>query len=66
MMLGDRGENVMDLQKRLNKLGAKLEADGVFGQSTHRAVIAFQGQEGLSPDGIVGKATRKRLVDRTS
>jgi Putative peptidoglycan binding domain/D-alanyl-D-alanine carboxypeptidase len=66
MMLGDRGENVVDLQKRLNKLGAKLEADGVFGQSTHRAVIAFQGQEGLSPDGIVGKATWKRLVDLTS
>jgi hypothetical protein len=65
VMLGDRGEKVVDLQKRLNRLGAQLEADGVFGQSTHRAVIAFQGQEGLSPDGIVGKATWKRLVDLT-
>jgi Putative peptidoglycan binding domain/D-alanyl-D-alanine carboxypeptidase len=66
MMMGDRGENIVDLQKRLNKLGAQLGADGVFGQGTHRAVIAFQGREGLSPDGIVGKATWKRLVELTS
>jgi hypothetical protein len=66
MMIGDRGGNIVDLQKRLNKLGAQLEADGVFGQATHRAVIAFQGREGLSPDGIVGKATWRRLVDLTS
>jgi hypothetical protein len=66
MMVGDRGENIVDLQKRLNKLGAQLGADGVFGQGTHRAVIAFQGREGLSPDGIVGKATWKRLVELTS
>jgi hypothetical protein len=65
MMIGDRGEKVMDLQKRLNKLGAQLGADGVFGQDTHRAVIAFQGREGLSPDGIVGKATWARLVELT-
>jgi hypothetical protein len=66
MMIGDRGENVRDLQKRLNKLGAQLEADGVFGHATHRAVIAFQGREGLSPDGIVGNVTWTRLVELTS
>lgn len=66
MMIGDRGDDVRDLQKRLNKLGAQLGVDGLFGQGTHRAVIAFQGREGLSPDGIVGKATWNRLVALTS
>jgi len=66
MMMGDRGENVVDLQKRLNKLGAQLVADGLFGPATHRAVIAFQGREGLSPDGVVGKTTWNRLVALTS
>jgi hypothetical protein len=66
MMIGDRGENVVELQKRLDKLDTRVEADGVFGPETHRAVIAFQGREGLSPDGVVGKATWKRLVELTS
>lgn len=65
MMLGDRGQDIVDLQKRLNKLGAQLAPDGDFGQATHRAVVAFQGREGLSPDGIVGKATWNRLVELT-
>jgi hypothetical protein len=66
MMLGDRGGDVVDLQKRLRKLGDPIEADGIFGAATHRAVVAFQGQEGLSPDGIVGKATWKQLVNLTT
>jgi hypothetical protein len=65
MVVGDRGTNVVDLQSRLNRLGEQLEADGVFGVMTHRAVIAFQGREGLTPDGIVGKATWRRLVELT-
>jgi len=48
-----RGPDVVTLQ---SKLGG-IEADGVFGPMTHRAVLAFQGSRGLVQDGIVGPKT---------
>ena len=53
----DRGDAVRLLQERLNKHGAKLEVDGVFGKLTDEAVRAFQKAEGLVVDGRVGKKT---------
>jgi len=35
--------------------------DGIFGQATRQAVLAFQRNNGLAPDGIVGPATWGRL-----
>ncbi len=49
---GSRGENVKKLQLALG-----LEADGIFGSNTEKAVTAFQDKNGLSPDGMVGKNT---------
>ena len=49
---GSRGEEVKKLQLALG-----LEADGIFGSNTEKAVIAFQDKNGLSPDGMVGKNT---------
>ena len=37
-------------------------ADGVFGQGTYHAVIAFQKVQGLTRDGVVGSATWARLA----
>ena len=55
---GDRGDNVRELQERLNELGYDCgTADGKFGDNTRRAVIAFQGAHGLKADGIVGSQT---------
>jgi peptidoglycan DL-endopeptidase CwlO len=52
-----KGDDVRDLQTRLNANGATLEVDGVFGESTEAAVKAFQTAKGLEVDGIVGAKT---------
>ncbi len=55
---GDRGPDVVTLQKRLNELGADVgSADGLFGDRTLVAVMAFQRAEDLQADGVVGTST---------
>lgn len=61
LSIGDRGQQVKRLQERLNAQGEDLVADGVFGPSTHAAVVAFQARHGLNPDGVVGRRTREAL-----
>ena len=50
---GSKGEDV----KRLQMLLGVEPADGIFGNDTEKAVIAFQSAHGLTPDGIVGSLT---------
>ncbi|HVE92649.1 MAG TPA: peptidoglycan-binding protein [Actinomycetota bacterium] len=53
-----RGDDVRDLQRRLNALGFDSgKEDGIFGAETHAAVTQFQRGSGLPKDGIVGRAT---------
>lgn len=59
--IGDVGQNVSALQASLNSFGAAIEVDGWFGESTEKAVIRFQRQNGLMVDGIAGPATLARL-----
>lgn len=54
---GDKGEDVKMLQKALNKNGYNLTVDGIFGTNTYNAVVAFQGEKGITKDGIVGNIT---------
>lgn len=49
---GDQGAEVVTLQKALH-----LYPDGIFGEITKNAVIAFQKSKGLASDGIVGAKT---------
>jgi peptidoglycan hydrolase-like protein with peptidoglycan-binding domain len=49
--------DVVDLQVRLNEVGYPVDTDGVFDAGTERAVIAFQRDNGLTADGIVGPTT---------
>ena len=37
--------------------------DGIFGSGTKQSVVAFQRAVGLTPDGIVGQATWRKLYD---
>ena len=59
---GDTGEDVKAIQEILNKKGARLVADGVYGRGTIAAVVDFQRRNGLLADGEVGRATRKALA----
>ena len=37
------------------------EPDGIFGEQTRRAVVAFQRNNGLPTDGIVGRKTAEAI-----
>ena len=63
---GSEGHDVLILQQRLKSLGYEVEADGVFGYSTYRAVIAFQRDEKLTISGKVDRGTWRALKKRTS
>ena len=52
-----KGESVKWLQYELNKHGANLTIDGIFGNQTKLAVLLFQKDHGLVQDGIVGAKT---------
>lgn len=58
---GSKGEDVRQLQIKLNAQGYQLVIDGDFGSRTLAAVRDFQRKNGLEADGIVGSATRKAL-----
>ncbi|MEY8001340.1 peptidoglycan-binding protein [Clostridium sp. Mt-5] len=54
---GDKGNDVKDIQKRLNKFGYTVNEDGDFGEQTVYAVMDFQHRHGLTTDGIVKGST---------
>lgn len=54
---GSSGQAVVTLQNDLDQLGYNLSQDGQFGPLTRAAVVNFQGNHGLVPDGIVGPLT---------
>jgi peptidoglycan hydrolase-like protein with peptidoglycan-binding domain len=58
---GSRGEEVRAVQDRLKKLGFAIDADGIFGEKTHAAIITLQTVFGYDVDGLVGPATIKLL-----
>lgn len=61
---GNRSPASMFLQVLLNKAGASpaLVPDGIFGQKTHTAAVAFQSANGIRPaNGVVGASTWMRL-----
>ena len=40
-----------------------LDADGVFGRGTERALKLWQTDNGLTPDGVAGPLTMAKLLD---
>lgn len=64
---GSRGQDVITLQYLLDVISEYYAGipspaqDGIFGNGTREAVIAFQRQMGLAADGIVGPSTWNSL-----
>ncbi|WP_081709820.1 caspase family protein [Arthrobacter sp. 35W] len=54
---GSTGEHVSYLQQRLSDIGYRLVVDGIFGPGTESAVRAFQRDNALVADGVVGPLT---------
>ncbi len=60
--LGDRGNDVVAMQERLQELNyLKAGHTGYFGTDTEAAVKSFQQRNGLSADGNVGEYTKEIL-----
>ncbi len=58
----DPGSDVLRVQQILQMLGYyRGDLDGFYGPVTEAAVIQFQRDQGLDPDGIVGPQTYERL-----
>ena len=59
IQMGDKGESVKWVQWELNRHGAALKVDGIFGNQTKLSVLLFQKQskDGLVADGVVGPKT---------
>lgn len=59
---GSTGTDVMEIQSVLKKLGYyNGDVDGIYGSLTENAVIEFQKDNNLVPDGIIGPLTYAAL-----
>lgn len=62
LRIGYRGEDVVYLQTRLAAMGYGVgKIDGIFGAKTLESVKAFQVENNLAVDGIVGEKTWKAI-----
>ena len=61
MRSGYIGESAKWLQFELNRHGADLKIDGIFGQKTKEALMLYQKRNKLKVDGIFGAETKESL-----
>ncbi len=64
---GSRGDQVKQIQTKLKNWGYyKGGVDGIYGYNTYLSVKAFQRKNGLTADGVAGKATLAAIGISTS
>ncbi len=62
LRIGSRGPEVMEIQALLKKIGYDPgPIDGIYGQKTKEAVEAFQRDNNLAVDGIIGPQTFDKM-----
>ena len=61
-MVGSRGPEVQNIQRRLISNGYRLKADGNYNSQTSAAVKKFQFKKHLDVDGIVGASSLPLLI----
>ena len=67
LRVGSTGSDVSDLQARLTELGYYTGTiDGKYSTGTQSAVTEFQSRNGLTADGIAGRATQTRLYSASA
>lgn len=59
-------DNIKKIQERLIYFGYNIKLDGYFGNQTKNAILAFQKQQGLETDGVVGPLTWNALFENKS
>lgn len=59
--IGSTGNAVIRLQQMLSTLKYTVDVNGTYDEKTYAAVLAFQKRNGLTVDGIAGKATQAKL-----
>lgn len=62
MKLGDTGKDVRLFQNRLVKLGYLERASSVFDKEVEKAVIKFQKNNNIRPDGVAGTITHSTIT----
>ena len=68
LRVGSTGSSVAAMQQKLNSLGTvftginRLAVDGRYGASTRNAVVRFQKQFSLNPDGVIGRLTWNSIL----
>ena len=67
LRVGSTGSDVSDLQARLTELGYYTGTiDGKYSTGTQSAVMEFQSRNGLTADGIAGRATQDKLYSASA
>lgn len=62
LKIGDEGQAVLEMQKKLHAYGFKLRLDGIYNQETKAVVTSFQLKKGLVPSGKADKHTLMLLL----
>jgi len=72
LRIGSSGQSVWLMQTFLNEISIaypsipQIGVDGIFGEQTRSAVVAFQREFMLSPDGIIGPITWDKIVQQNA
>ncbi len=62
--VGNKGDDVLLIQKQLRKLGYNVKADGVYSKDTAKAVSKFQSSKKIQVSGNVGGWTYYLLTGK--